>query len=285
MIVARTVAEVHAAVAGRTTFVPTMGALHEGHASLIRRGVGFGDPVVVSDFVNPTQFAPGEDFARYPRDLDGDAAIAEAAGATVLYAPAVDEVYPPGFHTTVDPGPLADELCGASRPGHFVGVATVVTRLFGLVRPVRAIFGRKDYQQLVLLQRVARDLALPVEVLGAPTVREPDGLALSSRNRYLTAEERAAAAAVPAALLRIAEAFADGARASDELLAEVAADAPFALEYLELRADDLTDYVPGDPAVALIACRVGATRLIDNIALDPLDPAAAVRALAAKEPA
>ena len=282
MIVARTAAEVQAAVAGPRSFVPTMGALHEGHASLIRAAVAHGDPVVVSDFVNPTQFGPGEDYARYPRDLDGDAAIAEAAGADVLYAPAVDEVYPPGFQTTVDPGPLADELCGASRPGHFVGVATVVTRLYGLVRPTRAIFGRKDYQQLVLMQRVARDLALAVEVIGAPTVRESDGLALSSRNRYLSADERAAAAAVPDLLRRIAEAFADGERDHGALL-DVGGDLD--IEYLELRAADLTDYVAGQPAVALVACRVGATRLIDNVELDPAAPEAAIRTLAAKEPA
>lgn len=282
MIVARTAAEVRAAVGAPCSFVPTMGALHEGHASLIRVAAGFGDPVVVSDFVNPTQFGPGEDYARYPRDLDGDAAIAEAAGADVLYAPAVDEVYPPGFQTTVDPGPLADELCGASRPGHFVGVATVVTRLYGLVHPTRAIFGRKDYQQLVLMQRVARDLALPVEVIGAPTVRESDGLALSSRNRYLSADERAAAAAVPDLLRRIAEAFADGERDHGALL-DVGGDLD--IEYLELRAADLTDYVAGQPAVALVACRVGATRLIDNVELDPAAPEAAIRTLAAKEPA
>ena len=244
MIVARTVAEVHALLAAPCSFVPTMGALHDGHASLIRAAAGFGDPVVVSDFVNPTQFGPDEDYARYPRDLEGDAAIAAEAGADVLYAPAVDEVYPPGFQTTVDPGPLADELCGATRPGHFVGVATVVTRLYGLVRPRRALFGRKDYQQLVLMQRVARDLALPVEVLGAPTVREADGLALSSRNRYLSPEERAAAAGVPNALRRIAEAYADGAR---EQAALVAAGGDLDVEYLELRAADLTDYVPGEP--------------------------------------
>ena len=282
MIVARTAAEVRAAAGPGCSFVPTMGALHEGHASLIRVAAGFGDPVVVSDFVNPTQFGPGEDYARYPRDLDGDAAIAEAAGADVLYAPAVDEVYPPGFQTTVDPGPLADELCGASRPGHFVGVATVVTRLYGLVHPTRAIFGRKDYQQLVLMQRVARDLALPVEVIGAPTVRESDGLALSSRNRYLSADERAAAAAVPDLLRRIAEAFADGERDHGALL-DVGGDLD--IEYLELRATDLTDYVAGQPAVALVACRVGATRLIDNVELDPAAPEAAIRTLAAKEPA
>ena len=282
MIVARTAAELRSHLPGPSTFVPTMGALHDGHASLVRLGAELGDPVVVSVFVNPTQFGPGEDFARYPRDLEGDVAVAEAAGAAAVFAPTVDEVYPPGFRTTVDPGPLADELCGASRPGHFAGVATVVTRLYGLVRPARAVFGRKDYQQLVLMRQVARDLALSVEVVAAPTVREADGLALSSRNRYLSPEERATAAAVPAALRRIAEAYADGCRSEDELLAGVD-DAPFALEYLALRDADLGPYAPDAPGVALIACRVGGTRLIDNVELDPLHPDAAVRVLAAKE--
>ena len=283
MIVARSAAELHAAVRGPLTFVPTMGALHDGHASLIRRAATFGDPIVVSDFVNPTQFGPGEDFAAYPRDLDADASIAEAAGADVLWAPAVEEIYPDGFATTVDPGPLALELCGAARPGHFVGVATVVTRLFGLVRPTRAIFGRKDYQQLVLMQQVARDLALGIEVIGAPTVREDDGLAMSSRNRYLSAPERQLAGTVPDVLRCIAAAYADGERDPAVLL-----DAPIGgidLEYLELRAADLSPYDPDRPAVALIACRVGSTRLIDNLELDPAQPTSAGATLIAKEPA
>jgi pantoate--beta-alanine ligase len=283
MIVARSAEELHAAVSGPITFVPTMGALHEGHASLVRLAAADGNAVVVSDFVNPTQFGPGEDFEAYPRDLDGDAAIAEAAGADVLWAPAVDEVYPRGFATTVDPGPLALELCGASRPGHFVGVATVVTRLFGLVRPARAIFGRKDYQQLVLLQQVVRDLALGIEVVGAPTVREADGLAMSSRNRYLSPEERQRARAVPQALRGVASAYAGGERDAAVLL-----DVPLPgveAEYVELRAADLSPYDPECPAVALIACRVGTTRLIDNLELDPSAPASAGASLHAKESA
>jgi pantoate--beta-alanine ligase len=284
MIVARTADEVAAAIAGPITFVPTMGALHEGHASLIRLAAATGAEVVVSDFVNPAQFGPGEDFERYPRDLAGDAAIAEAAGATVLYAPAVTEVYPDGFATTVDPGPLADELCGARRPGHFAGVATVVTRLYGLIGPTRAIFGRKDYQQFVLMQQVARDLALGVEVIGAPTVREPDGLALSSRNRYLSPSERRNAAQLPAALRRLARAYAAGERA-EPLLLQAAAPDGLELEYLALRATDLTAYEPAAPAVALIAGHVGSTRLIDNIELDPAAPDAAATLLDAKDPA
>ena len=284
MIIARSADEVRAAAPDGVAFVPTMGALHDGHASLIRLAAGYGGPVVVSDFVNPTQFGPSEDFERYPRDLDGDAAIAEAAGADVLYAPAVDEVYPDGFATAVDPGPLADDLCGRSRPGHFTGVATVVVRLYGLVRPTRAVFGRKDYQQLVLMQRVARDLALGVEVVPAPTVREADGLALSSRNRYLDPEERGRAARVPAALRALAAAYADGERDAMALLAAPDLDG-LDLEYLELRADDLGPHDPARAAVALIACRVGATRLIDNVLLDPAHPDRAALELAAKEPA
>ncbi len=283
MIVARSAAELHAAVSGPITFVPTMGALHDGHASLVRLAAAGQGAVVVSDFVNPNQFGPGEDFEAYPRDLAGDAEIAAAAGADVLWAPAVEEIYPVGFATTVDPGPLALELCGASRPGHFAGVATVVTRLLGLVRPARAIFGRKDYQQLILMQQVVRDLALGIDVVGAPTVREDDGLAMSSRNRYLSASERQRAAAVPEALRAVARAYAAGERDAARLL-----DVPLGdleLEYLELRADDLSPYDPARPAVALIACRVGTTRLIDNLELDPVAPASAGDSLHAKEPA
>ncbi|MEI6689908.1 MAG: pantoate--beta-alanine ligase [Thermoleophilia bacterium] len=283
MIVARSVSELHDAVSGPITFVPTMGALHDGHASLVRLAATGKSAVVVSDFVNPTQFAPGEDFDAYPRDLDADAAIAEAAGADVLWAPAVDEIYPVGFSTIVDPGPLALELCGASRPGHFVGVATVVTRLFGLVRPTRAIFGRKDYQQLIILQRVAHDLALGIDVVGAPTIREADGLAMSSRNRYLSNDERARAAAVPGALQAVAAAYAAGERNPAVLLDVSLRDVEF--EYLELRAADLSPYDPEQPAVVLIACRVGSTRLIDNLELDPIAPASASDALHAKESA
>lgn len=283
MIIARSAAEVRAATHGEVAFVPTMGALHAGHASLIRIAAGYRGPVVVSDFVNPTQFGPAEDFERYPRDLEGDAAVAAAAGADVLYAPELDEVYPEGFVTSVHPGPLARDLCGRSRPGHFTGVATVVVRLYGLVRPTRAVFGQKDYQQLVLMQQIARDLALGVDVIAAPTVREADGLALSSRNRFLDSAERKLAAQVPAALRTVAAAYAEGERDASALLAP--ADlAGVDLEYLELRADDLGPHDPARAAVALIACHVGATRLIDNVLLDPAHPDRAAHELAAKEP-
>ncbi|MGA0121677.1 MAG: pantoate--beta-alanine ligase [Gaiellales bacterium] len=286
MIVAQSAEQVRRAIGGPCSFVPTMGALHEGHASLIRRAADFGDPVVVSDFVNPTQFGPDEDFERYPRDLDGDAAFAAAAGAAVLYAPGVEEIYPAGFTTTVQPGPLADELCGASRPGHFAGVATVVMRLYGLVRPVRAVFGRKDYQQLILMQRIAHDLALGIDVIGAPTVREDDGLALSSRNRYLDDDERLRATRLPAALRAVATAYGAGVRAEPGLLAAAEAElAGVDLEYLALRGADLGPYAPAAPAVILLAARVGTTRLIDNVLLDPSHPDRAADELAAKEPA
>ena len=186
--VARTLPELAAALAGRgdVALVPTMGALHDGHRALLRAARASADTVVMSLFVNPAQFGPDEDLARYPRDEAGDLAIAAEEGADVVFAPAAETMYPRGFATAVDPGPLALELEGRARPGHFTGVATVVTRLFGLVRPQRALFGEKDFQQLVIVRQVARDLALGVEVVGVPTVRAADGLALSSRNRYLS---------------------------------------------------------------------------------------------------
>ncbi len=284
MIIARSASELRAAISGPVSFVPTMGALHAGHASLIRLAAADGSCVVVSDFVNPSQFGEGEDFESYPRDLDGDAAIAEQAGARILYAPDVSEIYPPDFSTTVDPGPLAQELCGAHRPGHFAGVATVVVRLFGLVRPQRAIFGRKDYQQLAILQHVTTDLALGIEIVGAPTVRDTDGLALSSRNAYLSAAERSQALAIPRALQHAAEAYAEGQRDGD-VLAEIGRNDldGVALEYLELRSTDLGLYDTALPAVLLVAGHVGTTRLIDNIVFDPTTPEHAATQFSTKE--
>ena len=284
MIIARSVAELRVAISGPVSFVPKMGALHDGHASLIRLAAIDGSCVVVSDFVNPSQFGEGEDYESYPRDLDGDAAIAGQAGAHVLYAPSVEEIYPPDFATTIDPGPLAHELCGAHRPGHFAGVATVVVRLFGLVGPRRAIFGRKDYQQLAILQRVARDLALGIEIVGAPTIRDADGLALSSRNAYLSPAERLQAAALPLALQQAATAYANGERDA-AILTTVGRPAldGIALEYLELRAADLAPYDPERPAVLLVAGHVGTTRLIDNIVLDPTAPDRAIAQFSTKE--
>ena len=186
---------------GQVALVPTMGALHEGHRTLVRAARQAAGSVVVSVFVNPTQFGPGEDFERYPRTWDDDLAALAEEGADLVFHPRVEEVYPPGaVGVTVDPGPLGSVLEGAVRPGHFAGVLTVVAKLFGLVRPDLALFGEKDYQQLTLIRAMARELALGVQVVGVPTVREDDGLALSSRNRYLDEGQRAAALTISAAL-------------------------------------------------------------------------------------
>jgi pantoate--beta-alanine ligase len=252
-------------------FVPTMGALHEGHASLIRTArerVADG-PVVVSVFVNPLQFGAGEDLDRYPRTLDADLEVCARQGVDIVFAPSVDEVYPGGDPmVTVEPGPLAEVLEGATRPGHFRGVLTVVAKLFGLVRPDVAVFGQKDYQQLVLVRRMVLDLNLGVEVVGAPTVREPDGLALSSRNRYLDADQRIAATALSRALRAAADNSQYGVevalREARGELREHLVD----LDYLVVTDPDLgelPDVVPpGTEARILVAARVGTTRLIDN---------------------
>jgi pantoate--beta-alanine ligase len=254
--VARTLPELTAALAGRddVALVPTMGALHEGHRALLRAARRSAGTVVMSLFVNPTQFGPGEDFARYPRDEEADVAVARQEGADVVFAPTAQTIYPEGFAAAVDPGPLAGELEGRSRPGHFRGVATVVTRLFGLVRPQHAFFGEKDYQQLVIVRGVARDLALGTEVVGVPTVRDADGLALSSRNGKLTAGARAAALSIPRAL---ATRDAERARA-------VLAEAGLQPDYVEVADLD-------GPTLA-IAVRIGSVRLIDNVLLEG-DPA------------
>lgn len=286
-ILARTRAELQGALAesrraGRQVgFVPTMGALHEGHASLMqiaRERVGDG-PVVVSIFVNPLQFGAGEDLDRYPRTLDDDLKVCEREGVAVVFAPTVAEVYPHGVPTdgsaesvTVAPGPLADVLEGKTRPGHFRGVLTVVAKLFGLVRPDVAVFGEKDYQQLALIRRMVEDLCLGIEVLGAPTAREPDGLAMSSRNRYLDADQRREATTLSRALhaARAEAAYGAGA-ALDAARAEVRASRMVDLDYLVITAPDLSalpQEVPsGTEARILIAARVGTTRLIDNMPL------------------
>ncbi len=264
--------------------VPTMGALHDGHASLMRVGREHAGPdalLVVSIFVNPTQFGAGEDLDRYPRTFDADLEVCAREGVDVVFAPSVEEMYPGGVPTgasvTVDPGPLADELEGGTRPGHFRGVLTVVAKLFGLVRPDVAVFGEKDYQQLVLIRRMASDLCLygargPLEIVGAPTDREADGLARSSRNRFLDEEQRRQAAALSRVLRRAAG---DAPYGLESALAAARAELRAAdgvdLDYLEIRSPDLAvlpDDVPaGTPARALIAARVGTTRLIDNLAL------------------
>jgi pantoate--beta-alanine ligase len=253
----------------RIALVPTMGALHGGHRALLRAARASAPTVVMSLFVNPAQFGPGEDFARYPRDEAADIAIAEDEGADIVFAPGVEAMYPEGFSTAVEPGPLAGELEGRSRPGHFRGVATVVTRLFGLVRPSHAFFGEKDYQQLVIVRGVACDLALGVEVVGVPTVRDADGLALSSRNRYLSAGERPAATSLFAGLRAAGDLYSSGER--DALRLTTAARGRLAVEpdYLELRRSaDLGVYDPARPAIVLVAARIGALRLIDNLSLE-----------------
>ncbi len=259
--VAETVVELRGLVAdlpGPVALVPTMGALHEGHRALVRAARERAGSVVVSVFVNPTQFAPGEDFDRYPRTWDADLAALAEEGA--------DEVYPPGaVGVTVHPGPLGDVLEGAVRPGHFTGVLTVVAKLFGLVRPDLAVFGEKDYQQLTLVRAMARELALGVEVVGVPTVREDDGMALSSRNRYLSPEQRATAAAISRALRAGAAAGPQGADAVLGAARAVLAEAPGLLQdYLELTDPDLGPPPAAGPARLLVAARAGSTRLIDN---------------------
>jgi pantoate--beta-alanine ligase len=258
--------------------VTTMGALHEGHASLFRvarERVGDG-PVVATIFVNPLQFAAGEDLDRYPRTLETDLAMCEREGVDLVFAPAVDEVYPGGDPVvTVEPGPLGTELEGASRPGHFRGVLTVVAKLFGLVRPDVAVFGQKDYQQLVLVRRMSQDLCLGVEVVGAETVREPDGLALSSRNRYLDPEERQRATVLSRALRAAQQRAAYGLPAARWAAMGVLDEVPESeldLDYLAIRTPELEEVKevhPVDPVAAriLVAGRVGTTRLIDNLPL------------------
>jgi pantoate--beta-alanine ligase len=251
----------------RIALVPTMGALHEGHLSLVRVGLARADRVVASIFVNPTQFGPGEDFDRYPRTWDADLAALAEEGADVVFHPPVEEVYPPGaVGVTVDPGPLGGVLEGAVRPGHFAGVLTVVAKLFGLVRPDLAFFGEKDYQQLVLIRALARELALGVEVVGVPTVREADGLALSSRNRYLAADQRAAALTLSRALRAGADA---GPRGADAVLAAARAvlerEPALVQDYLELTDVDLGPVPATGPARLLVAARAGTTRLLDNV--------------------
>jgi pantoate--beta-alanine ligase len=264
--------------AGRQVgLVPTMGALHEGHASLMRvarQRVGDG-PVVVSIFVNPLQFGEGEDLERYPRTLDEDLKVCEREGVDVVFAPGVAEMYPGGTGedmTTVTPGHLADILEGASRPGHFRGVLTVVAKLFGLVRPDVAVFGQKDYQQLALISRMAADLCLGIEVVGAETQREPDGLALSSRNRYLSESERLVATTLSRALRAAQERASYGVPPARWAAMNVLKSEPSVeIDYLALRAADLGD-LPDYPEAGtegriLVAARVGTTRLIDNMPL------------------
>jgi len=256
--------------APRVVLVPTMGALHEGHRRLVREArtlAGDRGAVVVSIFVNPLQFGPEEDLDRYPRTFEADLAACAEEGADLVFAPGVPEVYPGGDpQVTVEPGPLGSVLEGAVRPTHFRGVLTVVAKLLGLVRPDVAVFGEKDYQQLVLVRRMVSDLSLPVEPVGVPTVREPDGLALSSRNRYLSADERRAALTLSRALQSGAAAGPQGAAAVLACAEEVLAAEPgVAPDYLVLTDAELGPAPESGAARLLVAARVGSTRLLDNL--------------------
>jgi pantoate--beta-alanine ligase len=249
-----------------------MGALHAGHLSHIERSRAENDATIASIFVNPTQFGPHEDFTAYPRREVDDAAMLGSAGCDAAFIPTVDEMYPPGDATRVDPGPIGAPLEGAARPGHFVGVATVVTKLFAIVRPDIAYFGQKDFQQLRVLQTVARDLRLGVRVVGGPTVRESDGLALSSRNAYLTAAQRRDALALSRGLFRARELWAEGVREPERLKNAVRryTDGPgISVEYVSA-ADPITLaelHGPAPRVVLSLAARVGKARLIDNVLL------------------
>jgi len=280
MRVVRTIADLRALLrplrgeGKRIGFVPTMGFLHEGHGALIRQSAARCDATVVSIFVNPTQFSPSEDLASYPRDLERDQNLCLEAGATVLFLPEVAEVYPTGFQTHVEPGRLAEPLCGRFRPGHFRGVATVVAKLFNIVQPDLAFFGQKDFQQTVVVRRMARDLNLPVDVVVVPTIREADGLALSSRNTHLDEDARRRALCLSAGLLAAKAAFDSGERSAARILA--LARSPLAgvdsVQYLELVDAQTLEPIQGtvDRTAALcVAAYVGSTRLIDNMVLAP----------------
>lgn len=256
----------------RIGFVPTMGFLHEGHQALLREGRRRSDELVMSLFVNPTQFGPTEDLARYPRDWDGDLAKASAEGASVVFAPSPQAMYPQGYQTTVDVELVSQGLCGDRRPGHFRGVATVVTKLFQIVRPDVAVFGEKDYQQLAVIRRLVTDLNLGIEIVGLATVREADGLAMSSRNTYLSPAERQRALSLSKGLSAAVALWGRGERSAAALRAAAYAELSGQvdrLEYLEIR--DAETLVPVEtakaPAVILVAAGIGRTRLIDNMRL------------------
>jgi len=254
--------------------VPTMGALHEGHLSLIRIASGLADVVVVSVFVNPTQFGPSEDFGRYPRDLEQDAALAEGAGCDVLFAPSVEEMYPSRFATVVHVQRMSQKLCGAFRPGHFDGVTTVVAKLFTIVRPAIAVFGQKDGQQVAIIERMSEDLDLGVEIIRGPTVREADGLAKSSRNAYLSREERSQAPVLYRALEHARALYEGGERNALKVVEAVEecveSDSDAELQFVAAvdskTLEDLATLRPG--AMIALAAFFGKTRLIDNVVLE-----------------
>src|SRR5580700_5118121 len=279
MLVLQTIADTRSAcarirLAGKTLgLVPTMGALHEGHLSLVRAAQASCDAVAVSIFVNPTQFGPKEDFASYPRTLEQDCRILEAAGVDLVFAPSVEEMYPKGASTFVEVARLSDHLDGASRPGHFRGVATVVTKLLHIFVPDHAFFGQKDAAQVAVLRKMVRDLLFPVQLDVCPTVREPDGLALSSRNSYLSAEQRRQALVLSRALLAVQREAEGGEKDASKLLAvalHILQEEPAAqVDYCRIVDPNTLEDVDhvGDGALVALAARVGTTRLIDNLLL------------------
>ncbi len=262
--------------------VPTMGALHDGHLSLIRSAHERASAVAVTIFVNPTQFGPHEDFDRYPRDLERDVERCREVGASLVFAPEVAAMYPARERTRVRVEALTDHLCGAARPGHFEGVTTIVTKLFAVTGPCTAVFGRKDYQQLKVIERMTRDLLLPVTIIGCPTVREPDGLALSSRNAYLSPVERSQARAIPRGLGRAERAHRAGERSAARLRGMVMDDlesSGLRVDYVTVAdADELKPFTEGEDvgerALLAVAAFAGATRLIDNVVFSEDEPPA-----------
>lgn len=247
-----------------------MGALHDGHVSLVELAHEVADVVVVSIFVNPTQFGPNEDLERYPRDLDADLSQLSRHQVSVVFAPSIDTIYPAGFDTAVTPGDLAKTLCGAGRPGHFEGVATVVTVLLRITLADTVVMGEKDYQQLQIVRRMVRDLWLDVEVLEAPTIRDPDGIAMSSRNRYLTVDQRRRALSISTALHHARARIADGVRDTSTLkgdIAEALGKAGLDVEYIQIvHPESLQEQSSAEPGCVLaVAARVGSTRLIDHV--------------------
>ena len=275
----RTVKEMHEAAEGarkagkKIGLVPTMGYLHEGHLALVRKARALADVVVVSIFVNPIQFGPKEDFGRYPRDFERDSRLLEGEKTDVIFAPEAPEMYPEGYATYIEVRGLGNHLCGLSRQGHFVGVATVVAKLFNAVKPHFAVFGQKDYQQLKIIERMTRDLNMDVEIVGYPTVREEGGLAMSSRNVYLSAGEREKALLIRASMDRAEALFAGGERNAAAIEAEVrkvlASKGGVDVEYVEVCDPETFDGFAeaGESALLAIAARVGKTRLIDNTIL------------------
>lgn len=281
MLIISEIAECRAAVrslqrGGRTVgLVPTMGALHEGHMSLMRAAKDRCYAVAVTIFVNPTQFGPNEDFSKYPRTLEADLALCRAAGVDLVFTPSVETMYQPDATTGVHVGRLAEVLCGRHRPGHFDGVATVVCKLFNILPANIAFFGEKDYQQLTIIRQMVRDLNMDIEIVGCPTVREPDGLAMSSRNRHLSAGERHQALSLSRALFaardRIASGEHDAAKLTDEMRVTILRAGPSAIDYIEIVDPNSLEsmMIIDRPARICLAVRIGSTRLIDNVAVEP----------------